>query len=389
MSREPITKEASGRYVVVVDVAAPGEKRRQLRRRFGTYKEARTWLAETRSQIGAGSFVQPQRMTLGDWVDEWLPVLQTQVRPQTFHSYARNLRLHVIPTLGGKPLQALKPADLTTLYARLLKSGRADYKAGTGLSHRSVAYLSTIVGKCLEAAVRGDLLMSNPARRAEVPKASSTGRRHEGMRTWSQQDLARFLEQTKGHQHRPAWVLLATTGLRRGEVLGLSWTSLDLDAGRMSISRTLVDMEGDQPVWSDPKTGAGRRSIALDPGTLAVLRAVRVSQAQERLLVGSGYRDFDLVFARPDGGPLHPDRFARTFREQVAKNELPPLSVHGLRHTWATLALGAGVHPKVVQERLGHSNISITLNIYSHVMPAMETDAADRVAALILGAQPS
>lgn len=385
MSREPIRKEASGRYVVVVDVAASGEKRRQLRRRFNTYKDARAWLSETSSRVGTGSFVLPQRMTLGQWIDEWLPVLQTQVRPQTYSSYARNLRLHVLPTLGRRPLQSLKPADLTSLYARLLKTGRADHQAGTGLSPRSVAYLSTILGKCLEAAVRGDLLMANPAWRAEVPKAGSTARRHEGMRTWSREDLVRFLDLTKDHPHHPAWVLLATTGLRRGEALGLSWSSLDLDASRTSITRTLVDLEGDDPVWSDPKTARGRRSIALDAGTVAVLRAVRVTQAQERLLVGSGYVDHDLVFARADGRPLHPERFSRTFGEQVTKHKLPPLSVHGLRHTWATLALGAGVHPKVVQERLGHSTISITLDTYSHVMPSMETDAADRVAALILG----
>jgi integrase len=116
--------------------------------------------------------------------------------------------------------------------------------------------------------------------------------------------------------------------------------------------------------------------------------AQRVAQAQERLMSGAEYVDHDLVFARPDGRPLHPERFSRTFTEQVARHGLPSLSVHGLRHSWATLALKAGVHPKVVQERLGHSTIGITLDVYSHVLPSMETDAADRVAALILGVQP-
>lgn len=389
MSAEPIRKEASGRYLIVVDVAAPGEKRRQVKRRFATYREARAWLAETRSHVGAGSFVRPRKVTLDQWVTDWLPILQTQVRPQTFDSYARNLRLHLLPTLGSRPLQSIKPADLSALYARLLASGRADHAAGTGLSHRSVAYLATIVGKCLEAAVRGDLLQTNPARRAEVPKASSTGRQHEQMRTWSQQDLGRFLELTREQPHHPAWLLLATTGLRRGEALGVAWSSVGLDDGRLSVTRTLVDLDGDLPVWSDPKTTRGRRSIALDPGTVAALRAQRVAQAQERLMAGADYVDHDLVFARPNGRPWHPERFSRTFTEQVARYGLPALSVHGLRHSWATLALQAGVHPKVVQERLGHSTIGITLDVYSHVLPSMETDAADRVAALILGVQPS
>jgi integrase len=385
VSAEPIRKEATGRYVVVVDVAAPGERRKQLKRRFATYREARVWLGTTRSQVGAGSFVRPQRMTLAQWVDEWLPVLRTQVRRQTYDSYERNLRLHVLPTLGARPLQSIKAAELTTLYARLLVSGRVDHRGGEGLSGRSVAYLATILGKCLEAAVRGDLIASNPARRAEVPKASAAATRHEQMRTWTQQQLAHFLQVTRGHQHWVAWLLLATTGLRRGEALGLAWSSVDLEAGRMSVSRTLVDLDGDEPVWSDPKTARGRRSIALDPSTVAALRTVRVAQAQQRLLVGAGYVDHNLVFARPDGRPWHPERFSRTFGEQVARHGLPALSVHGLRHSWATLALGSGVHPKVVQERLGHSTIGITLDVYSHVMPSMETDAADRVAALILG----
>ena len=126
MSAEPIRKEATGRYVVVVDIAVPGERRKQLKRRFTTYREARVWLGTTRAKVEAGSFVRPQRMTLAEWVDEWLPVLRTQVRRQTYESYERNLRLHVLPTLGARPMQSIKAAELTTLYARLLsqRSGR-------------------------------------------------------------------------------------------------------------------------------------------------------------------------------------------------------------------------------------------------------------------------
>ncbi len=291
MSREPIRKEPSGRYVVVVDVAAPGERRRQLRRRFDTYKEARAWLGETRATVSTGTFVRPQKMTLATWVDEyWLPVLRTQVRRSTYDSYTRNLRLHVLPTLGAKPLQTIKPAHLTTLYARLLASGRADHRGGEGLSARSVSYLATIVGKCLEAAVRGDLLVGSPARRAEVPKASAVASDHEQLRTWSQPDLARFLVATRDQRNWAAWLMLATTGLRRGEVLGLSWSCVDLDIGRISVRRTLVDLDGEAPVWSDPKTARGRRGISLDPDTVAALRTVRAEQVQERLLMGAGYQ---------------------------------------------------------------------------------------------------
>ena len=224
-------------------------------------------VAGDHARQGGGRLVRPAATDdAAEWVDEWLPVLRTQVRRQTYESYERNLRLHVLPTLGARAMQSIKAAELTTLYARLLVSGRVDHRAGEGLSARSVAYLATILGKCLEAAVRGELIASNPARRAEVPKASASATRHEQMRTWTQQQRGQFLDVSRGHPHWSAWLLLATTGLRRGEALGLAWSSVDLEAGRLSVSRTLVNLDGDEPVWSDPKTARGRRSIALDPG---------------------------------------------------------------------------------------------------------------------------
>ncbi len=187
--------------------------------------------------------------------------------------------------------------------------------------------------------------------------------------------------------------LLVRDGLYTGpvlvpEALGLCWSDVDLDARRLIVRRSLVDVVRGSAVINEVKQGRGR-SMALDAGTVASLRSLRSEQLQERLLVGSGYTDHDLLFAMPDGAPYHPDRFARTFVQRVAKLGLPAIRVHDLRHTWATLALQFEVHPKVVQERLGHSSISVTLDIYSHVVPAMETDAAERVASMILGVGPT
>ena len=389
MSRSgSIKKDASGTgYYFVVDVARRGDPRKQLKRRFRTFRETRAALTEVLADLDRGTYVRSDRITLYQWVEQWLPVMRTQVRPSTATSYERNLRLHVLPSLGGRQIQALRAADLTALYARLLLSGRLNHRRESvgGLSHTSVAYVHTILGKALEAAVRGELLATNPARRADVPKAAAVAASKTTMKTWSREDIRRFLSSSQGHRHHAAWLLLATTGLRRGEALGLTWPVVDLDAGRLQVTRTLVDVDRGEPIWSLPKTSRGRRQIALDPETVRALKAQRARQAEERLAVGPGYRELDLVFAAPDGGPVHPDRFSRSFIEQGERLGCPRLNVHGLRHTWATLALQAGVHPKVVQERLGHSTISITLDTYSHVMPSMETDAADRVAALILG----
>jgi integrase len=174
--------------------------------------------------------------------------------------------------------------------------------------------------------------------------------------------------------------------MRRGEVLGLRWQDVDLDAGRVSISQTLIVVGGYEVQFSEPKTASGRRMIALDPQTVAALREHKQRQMLERSLMGDAYEDADLVFAREDGAPLHPDSFSDAFWRHAKAEKLPRIRFHDLRHTHATLALAAGVHPKVVSERLGHSSITITLDTYSHAIPAMQETAADLVAALVFDA---
>ena len=166
-----------------------------------------------------------------------------------------------------------------------------------------------------------------------------------------------------------------------GEALGLRWSDLDLEAGRASIRQTVITIKHRAELGT-PKTAKGRRTVTLDKGTIAALREHRKRQAAERLLMGAGWTDLDLVFCHVDGTMLHPERFTRGFSEAVGRLGLPAIRLHDLRHGWATLALQAGVHPKVVQERLGHANIGITLDTYSHVVAGLHDDAAEQVAAL-------
>jgi integrase len=203
------------------------------------------------------------------------------------------------------------------------------------------------------------------------------------MTTWTADEVRTFLEHTAEHRLHAAFVVLATTGMRRGECLGLRWSDLDLTAGRLSIVQTVIAVNHQVRIGS-PKTARGRRTVELDPGTLAELRQHRQRQLAERLIMGAGFTDHGLVFCRPDGGPLHPERFSRTFEIEAARAGLPRIRLHDLRHTWATLALAAGEHPKIVQERLGHANVSITLDIYSHLTKGLHADAASRVAGIIL-----
>ena len=202
----------TGGYYYVVDVSEPGQKRRQVRRRFATQRQARDALTAVLADLRSSTYVLPDRTTLGGWVERWAPVLRTQVRASTAHSYERNLRLHALPTLGDRPLQSLRAADLTGLYAELLAGGRRDHTGaltGGGLSLRSVAYLHTILGRCLADAVDGELMQTNPARRAKVPKPASAGVRHDGIRTWSRTDLGAFLTAGVARSPPPSGVAAA------------------------------------------------------------------------------------------------------------------------------------------------------------------------------------
>jgi integrase len=247
-----------------------------------------------------------------------------------------------------------------------------------------VNYIHTILHRALKDAVRWGRLVRNPSDAADPPRA---GQKSDGVHSWDTATLRQFLDasHSAGDRYHGLWVLLATTGMRRGEALGLRWADVDLDAGRARIVQTIIQTRSVVSV-GEPKTARGRRPISLDPATVAVLRAHRHRMRQERLLVGPDFDDLGLVFHQPDGGWLRPDAVSEVFLRRVRRYGRPRLTLKGLRHTWATLALEQGIHPRVVQERLGHSTIAITLGIYSHVSPTLHDEAAEIIAGLVLPA---
>jgi len=229
-----------------------------------------------------------------------------------------------------------------------------------------VRYLHAIVHKSLADALQWGFVVRNVADAASPP--SNKAAKAPPPRTWSAAQLRTFLEATRETRLHPLWRTLASTGARRGEALRMRWADLDLEGGELSI-----------PV---AKSGRGR-SVALDADTVAVLRRHRKRQLGERLAMGPAYADGDYVFTRTDGVPYAPGYVTRAFREAVDRAGVPKIRLHDLRHTWASLALSAGVNPKVVSERLGHATVAFTLDTYSHVMPGLQEDAAAKVAALI------
>lgn len=374
-----------GTWSAVVDAGPDpltGKRRQKWHSGYRTKKDAEQAVSRLVTAINDGTYVEPTRQTVADFAREWLAAIEPTVRPATHYSYKRNLELHVVPSLGSRKVVQVDAGTLHALYAQLLANGRSD--GAGGLSARSVRYVHTICHRMFKDAVRWGRLARNPADAADPPQQSATPLPE--LQTWPAPVLADFLDRSRESDDRyfAAWHFLASTGMRRGEALGLRWSDVDLDAGRASIVQTVIAVKHEVS-FGTPKTAKGRRHVALDTDTVGVLCDHRRRQLEERLLIGSGWRDHDLVFCKVDGDPLHPERFSREFDRRVARWELPKLTLHGLRHTWATLALQAGVHPKVVSERLGHANISITLDTYSHVTPTMQTDAAETVARLIRG----
>jgi integrase len=367
-------------YVVIeLERDADGKRRQKWYGSYRTRKEAEAARIEILHEINTGTFVEPTKTTLREWVHlTWLPLIADRVKPSTLDSYRRNLDLHVLPTLGQRQLRRLTPAMLNQLYAELLTTGNR--KTGDGLSAKTVSYVHTIIHKALADAVDLGLVTTNIADRAKPPRPKA--RESKEIKSWTADELRRFLDLVKCHRLEAAWNVAAFTGMRRAEILGLRWRDLDLESGRLSVRQTLVSV-GYKIVRSTPKTHQAR-TIDLDAGTVTRLRNHRVRQLQDRQQWGDDYEENDLVFCRENGSPLHPHTFSQAFERIVARSGLPKIPLHGLRHTHATVGLAVGVPAKVVTERLGHENVAFTLKQYAHVLPGMQAEAAKLIASAVI-----
>ncbi len=341
---------------------------------FRTKKEAQEFLTETLAAIQGGVFREPSKVTLGEFLTErWLPAREMAVRPSTYASYRGLVERHVIPELGHVQIQQLSPDHLDRFYALLVDRG---------LASKTVRNIHVLIHRALRDAVRKNLVPRNVADAADPPKLNRADR--DEMKTWTPEQLREFFDGIAHHRLAAAYVLAATTGMRRGEVLGVRWRDLDFTARRLHVQQTVLSVEY-KLTFGRPKTKRGERKIALDPETVRVLQRHGREQQREKALLGAGYNDHDLVFAREDGAPVHPDYFSQTFDRTVKRLELPKIRLHDLRHTHATLGLAAGVDAKVMSDRLGHATSAFTQDVYMHAIPAVEESAADQIAGLVFG----
>jgi len=376
-----VSRSGSGwQYVVDAGLDAHGKRRQHRRRGFATKKLAEAAMVEAQSAALHGELVTCGRRTLADYLEQWLAAVQASLEPAGYTNYRICLTLYVLPRLGHVQLAALTPLTLSSLYADLLRAGG---RGGRPLSNTTVRLVHGVVRKALNDAVLWGLLSKNPALRAAVPK-----RRRPVMTVWTPEQASAFLAATTGDRMQACWLLALSTGMRRGELAGLSRSDVDLERGRLQVTSQRTTDSDYQVVTKEPKASS-RRAVALAAHTVAALRRHSAGLARERLAAGAAWTDSGLVFVDELGRGLHPQRLTDLFQQASDAAGLPRIRLHDLRHTSATLALVAGVHPKIVQERLGHATISMTLDTYSHVLAGMQHEAAAQVEALLMprGAQ--
>ncbi len=369
---------------------------------FGTRRNASGWgktkrtaqqaLRDMLVDASRGELVDPSRQPLGAYLDEWAAGLR--LAPSTVASYRKNIRLHVAPRLGTVPLAALTTERIDRLYRDLERGGRADHRAGEGLSPRTVRYIHTILSSALGAAVKTRRLARNPAADASPPTAKQA--KAPEMHPWTAGQLAAFLLWAREHAQAgyPLWHVLAHTGMRRGEALALRWRDLDLDAATVRIRRSagMIRNAGESAGVVEGDTKSGKpRLVDLDAPTMAALRAYRRERGAMALQL---VLDDALVFGDIEGDHRNPEHVSRQFARDVARcrdvlgaDALPVVRLHDLRHTHATLLLTAREPVHVVSARLGHASAVVTMTVYAHVLPGSQRDAADHFAALVGGAQ--
>ena len=340
---------------------AEGPKRRYVsgKRR----EEVRDKLAKALSDRADGLAFDAGALTVGEYLDRWLKDVEGTVRRSTFEGYEYAVGPHVKPALGRIKLKDLNPAQVRWFYRDRLDSGRAP---------ATVHKLHVVLHKALKAAVADGLIPRNAAAGLKLPRIN-----REEIDPLTEEESRRLLEALRGERLEALYVLALSTGMRQGELLALKWVDVDLEGGRLRVRRTLTHADK-AFVLGEPKTKNSRRTIRLTKGTISALQAHLSRQLEETEEMGSLYQPGGLIFATEAGTIINPSNLRnRSLKPLLKRAGLPPIRFHDLRHTCATLLLSKNINPKVVSEMLGHSSISITLDIYSHLLPDMQEKAVE------------
>lgn len=371
--RGHITKRGKDSYSIVISTGERDPETKKYKQHWetvrGTKKDAEKRLAELLNQIDKGLYIKPEKTTLAEYLERWLKdYVWPNLAPRTAEGYEHIIRRYIIPGLGKIQLAQLKPEHIQKYYANQLSIGG---DKGIGLSPRTVRHHHMCLHSALKTAVKWELLIRNPLDAIDPPRCQ----KHE-MHTLTEEAVHKVLEIANETPYFTLFYLALFTGLRRSELLALKWSAVDLIMCQLSVSRSLHVLSGGEIITRQTKTARSTRSVALSPSTVQVLKDHRDKQQAFKILAGSHLNNDDFIFTNIDGKPLLPNTITHNWIKIIRKAGLDGIRLHDARHTHASLMLKQGIHPKIVQERLGHSSIQVTLDTYSHVAPGLQQAAA-------------
>jgi integrase len=370
--RGHLRERSPGHWAIVIDARDPqtGNRKRRWHSFAGNKREAQVECARLLTEIKSGTSVDPSRMTVAAFLERWIEHMEGQVSPRSHERYAEIARKNLVPLLGGLGLTKLQPAHISQAYAKALVSGRRD--GSGGLSARTVTHMHRVLRQALQQGIRWHLLARNSADAVKPPKVE-----RKQMRVLDATATAAMMDSARPYSAFMPILLGALCGLRRGEIAALRWRSVDLDAGQLAV---VASIEQTKAGCREKETKSGRaRTVALSTTMVEELRRHRLEQAQALLQVGVRLIPDHHVVMQADGTTLQPNSIGHAFEMFLKATKRPHIRFHDLRHSHATQMLAAGVHPKIASERLGHAKVGTTLDLYSHVLPGMQADAAARV----------
>jgi integrase len=366
-----LNERSPGHWGIIIDVPNPatGKRRRKWHSFKGTKRQAQIECARLISAIQTGDYLEPSKTTVAEYLDKWLEHIKSQVSPRTAERYGELARKNIAPLIGSIALTKLTPMTISTAYSTALASGRRD--GGGGLAPRTVHHCHRVLKQALAQAVRWELLSRNPADAVDPPKVERAT-----MTTYDLKQTGELIGAMRGTGLFIPTLLAVLLGMRRGEIAALRWRSVDLEAGQVAVVESAEQMNGAVRL-KPPKSGRAR-TVALAQTIIDELRAHRIEQAQSLLKLGVRLSEDHFVCAYADGRMMQPTWITHEWVRLIRGTDLPAYRFHDLHHAHATHLLASGAHPKVASERLGHSKVGITLDLYSHVMPGMQKDAANK-----------
>ena len=378
-----ITKRKDGSWMAYLEVGRDSEGKRIRKYFYGRTKADVTLkLNDASSDVRHGRYKDPEKITYGEWLDEWMEVWKTELKPTTRESYEYLIKTHIKPEFEFIPLIKIDETSLQKFFNEKKKSG---------LSPRTVKYIHSVVNGALRKAVDLKMITANPARTVDLPK-----QKQKDISFFDSEQIGKFLELVKHDDYYSAYLLELWTGMRRGELLALRWRDIDLKGGSVKVNKGMVRTKADGLIFQEPKTTFGKREIEIPSNVCEVLRFYQEKQKKQKEKAGVAWvqqlvflkgepEENDLVFTNKIGQPLDPRAFSSHFKKLIEDTDLEGVTFHGLRHSFAILSLQEGVDPRTTQENLGHHDPGFTLKVYSQATKKMKRDAVEKIGKVLNG----